>query len=325
MPNPVDAYMTLLGYFNSLRELGGSRRIVEDEIRARLVQYSRRRRLEPADNLFSDRTIAYEVLELTSRVSTADVAAAKRRLGLPFNDKDQRVDVALATNMISVGLDIMRLGLLVALGQPKTSAEYIQATSRVGRDPERPGLVVTLLKVHKPRDRSNYERFGSYHASFYRAVEATSVTPFFDAGPRLGRRLVSLAAKGRCDDAAARGREIASVAPLWSSERRGPRDHDGNKDPAEAQKQRDYVLQSCRSLLDDWVKIASQLQSTNTKLQYQMWETAGPQRLLYDFLDPELASLPDIRRRFRANRSMRDVEPSVDLFVRNLNDWGSKP
>ena len=215
VPNPVDAYMTLLGYINSLRELGGSRRIVEDEIRARLAQYSRRRRLEPADKLFSDRTIAYEVLELTSRVSTADVAAAKRRLGLPFNDKDQRVDVALATNMISVGLDIMRLGLLVALGQPKTSAEYIQATSRVGRDPERPGLVVTLLKVHKPRDRSNYERFGSYHASFYRAVEATSVTPFFDAGPRLGRRS-ALYAKGRCDDGRAGPRDLL-VAPLWSS------------------------------------------------------------------------------------------------------------
>ena len=169
--------MTLLGYFNSLRELGGTRRIIEDEVRTRLADYGMRRRLDPQDSLFADRQIAFEVLELTSRVSTSKVAEAKRRLALSMAD-DERVDVALATNMISVGLDIIRLGLMVVLGQPKTSAEYIQATSRVGRDLPRPGLVVTLLNIHKPRDRSHYERFTAYHTSFYRNVEATSVTPF---------------------------------------------------------------------------------------------------------------------------------------------------
>src|SRR4029077_3897342 len=93
---------------------------------------------------FADRKIAYEVVELTSRVSTNDVAKAKQKLALPFLEKEH-VDVALATNMISVGLDITRLGLMVVYGQPKMSAEYIQATSRVGRDPDRPGLVVTIF------------------------------------------------------------------------------------------------------------------------------------------------------------------------------------
>src|SRR5262249_32648024 len=97
-----------------------------------------------------------------SRVSTDKVAEDKHRLAVPFHDND-RVDVAIATNMISVGLDLTRLGLMVVLGQPKTSAEYIQTTSRVGRDPDRPGLVVTILNVHRPRDRSHYERFTFYH------------------------------------------------------------------------------------------------------------------------------------------------------------------
>src|SRR5205823_1600982 len=113
----------------------------------------------------------------TSRVDTARVSEAKRRLAIAHSEKGG-VDVAIATNMISVGLDITRLGLMVVFGQPKTSAEYIQATSRVGRDAERPGLVVTILNVHKPRDRSHYERFAAYHQTFYRSVEATSVTPF---------------------------------------------------------------------------------------------------------------------------------------------------
>ena len=130
--------MTLLGYFNSLRELGGSRRIIEDEVSTRLTGYSNRKREGEADGPFADRKISYEPVELTSRVSTDKVAEAKRRLALPFHD-DDRVDVAIATNMISVGLDITRLGLMVVLGQPKTSAEYIQATSRVGRDPEQAG------------------------------------------------------------------------------------------------------------------------------------------------------------------------------------------
>ena len=329
--NPTDPYMTLLGYFNSLRELGGSRRIIEDEVRTRLAQYGRRRRREPTDSLFSDRSISYDVLELTSRVSTNDVAAAKRRLALRFHE-DERVDVALATNMISVGLDILRLGLMVVLGQPKTSAEYIQTTSRVGRDPERPGLVVTLLNVHKPRDRSHYERFETYHSSFYRAVEPTSVTPFspraLDRG--LVAALVALCRQGNAQMTPAHG--AAEVLTLRSTLDRfaecfaeRARNHDNRLNAADAQQLRDNVLARCRRLLNDWQNIADELRQTNTRLQYQRWEAGGAQRLLYDILDPDLAALPPVRRKFRASRSMRDVEPSVDLAVKNLNDWPTRP
>ena len=147
-------------------------------------------RLDPVDSPFADRKIK-EPMELTSRVSTDDVAKAKQRLEATFGpNAAETVDVALATNMISVGLDITRLGLMVVQGQPKTAAEYIQATSRVGRDHSRPGLVVTVLNLHKPRDRMHFEQFGQFHRTFYRAVEATSVTPW--AARALDRALAAV-------------------------------------------------------------------------------------------------------------------------------------
>ena len=188
--NPADPYMTALCYFNALRELGGARRIVEDEVRDRAARYgTQRRRVDPKDSPFADRTIK-EPMEITSRVSTDEVAKAKQRLDAVFGRDAEPVDVALATNMISVGLDILRLGLMVVQGQPKTAAEYIQATSRIGRDHDRPGLVVVVLNLHKPRDRTHFEQFGHFHRSFYRAVEATSVTPW--AARALDRALAAV-------------------------------------------------------------------------------------------------------------------------------------
>src|SRR6202030_2776922 len=138
---------------------------------------------------FADRRIK-EPMELTSRVSTDEVAKAKQRLEAVFGRDADTVDVALATNMISVGLDITRLGLMLVQGQPKTAAEYIQATSRVGRDYERPGLIIAVLNLHKPRDRTHFEQFVQFHSAFYRAVEATSVTPW--AARALDRALAAV-------------------------------------------------------------------------------------------------------------------------------------
>lgn len=325
--NPADPYMTLLGYFNTLRELGGSRRIMEDEVNTRATQYGRRRRREPEDRLFRDRHLDYDVLELTSRVSTNAVAAARRRLGVPYQGKE-RVDVALATNMISVGLDILRLGLMVVLGQPKTSAEYIQATSRVGRDPARPGLIVTLLNVHKPRDRSHYERFESYHETFYRSVEATSVTPF---SPRaldraLAASLVALCRQGTSALTPPGGAgEIRTHRAAMNAvaERFAERaaSHDASASQADAEALRQVVRNRARRLLDDWCEIADQLSQTHTALQYQREVIGGGKQLLREFLDPELAALSPTQRKFRANRSMRDVERSVDLTIKSLQNW----
>jgi ATP-dependent helicase YprA (DUF1998 family) len=257
------------------------------------------------------------------------VASAKRRLAERF-DADDHVDVALATNMISVGLDIVRLGLMVVLGQPKTSAEYIQATSRVGRDPERPGLVVTLLNIHKPRDRSHYERFGTYHATFYRAVEATSVTPF---SPRaldraLAAALVALCRQGRVELTPALGAseilrirtQLTDFALRFAS--RAENHRNDWSSAAERQLLRDHVLNRVNSLLDDWFTIAQEYAATNTRLQYQPHEASPAKRLLYEFLNPDVPNLNAKQRNFRANRSMRDVETSVELDVKPLHEWG---
>lgn len=202
----ADPYKTVVGYFNSLRELGGMRRLVDDEVQTRVRRLHERApfdaRTQRSQRWLKRREIG-EPIELTSRISTTDLVRDKARLETKFSDFDRKksageldaqsprpVDVALASNMISVGVDITRLGLMVVAGQPKTTSEYIQASSRVGRDDARPGLVVTIYNVHKPRDRSYYEHFVAYHESFYRYVEAQSVTPF--SLPALDRGLASV-------------------------------------------------------------------------------------------------------------------------------------
>ncbi|PHR90087.1 MAG: hypothetical protein COA78_35415 [Blastopirellula sp.] len=322
--NPADPYMTLLGYFNSLRELGGARRLIEDEVRTQLTGRSARKRPGETVGVFNDRTIAYEPVELTSRVSTNKVSEAKRRLEQDFWSKDH-VDVAIATNMISVGLDITRLGLMVCFGQPKTSSEYIQATSRVGRDDKRPGLVITLLNIHRPRDRSHYERFAAFHESFYRSVEATSVTPFspraLDRG--LAGTLIALVRHGHSPMTAPRGAtEILNDLPRleFAVDQLSNRAFDThqNSSSEDAEKLRKRVRERCKDLLDEWSTIAKELHDKGGALQYQT-EVGSAQRLLYEFLNPELKNLPPRHKKFRANRSMRDVEPSVNLWLKTID------
>jgi hypothetical protein len=333
--NPADPYMTLLGYFNSLRELGGARRIIEDEVRTQLVSRGIRKRLGEPEGMFRDREIAYEPVELTSRVSTDKVSDAKRRLELNFyTDSDPererqrkkgQVDIAIATNMISVGLDITRLGLMVCFGQPKTSAEYIQATSRVGRDDARPGLVVTILNLNRPRDRSHYERFSAFHQTFYRSVEATSVTPFspraLDRG--LAGTLIALARLGHAPMTPPKGageilREYGNLQFAVEALANRAGEIAAASDPASADAVKKKVQGLCRDLLDTWEVIAKELRDTGGQLQYQQ-EAGAARRLLYEFLNPELKTLPGKHRKFRANRSLRDVEPSVNLWVKTID------
>jgi hypothetical protein len=171
----ADPFMTAVGYFSSLRELGGMRRLVDDDVRSRLTQVDarglKRRNLR----------LPQAVEELTSRKSAVEIPEVLERMKSKFPPPGKQaaktpIDVLLATNMLSVGVDVGRLGVMIVAGQPKSTSEYIQATSRVGR--ATPGIVMTVSNWARPRDLSHFESFCHYHATFYRQVEALSVTPY---------------------------------------------------------------------------------------------------------------------------------------------------
>ena len=307
--------MTAMCYFNALRELGGARRIVEDEVRDRTARYgTQRSRVEPKDKPFADRAIK-EPMEITSRVSTDDVARAKQRLDYVFGLDEEFVDVALATNMISVGLDILRLGLMVVQGQPKTAAEYIQATSRVGRDHNRPGLVVVVLNLHKPRDRTHFEQFGHFHRSFYRAVEATSVTPW--AARALDRALAAIVV------AVARHIDPGLTPDIAVKELKNrPATRARVRDAIMARAPENAVVGGRAALatlidglIDAWIETADEQSKGGTMFGYA--EKKSPHRLLHMPLATEIPNLSSQHQRFVAGRSMRDVESSVTLNPRD--------
>ncbi len=179
----LDPYWTLMAYFNSLRELGHAATLIRADIREYLnAMWDRLNIRKPAAGSSDPdrRRFINRDLELTSRIQSSEITDVLQQLfnSYPGTPDCWPVDICLATNMIQVGLDVSRLGLMTVTGQPKTSSEYIQATSRVGRDKRGPGLVVNIYNTSKPRDRSHYEHFRSYHQSIYRWVEPTSVTPF---------------------------------------------------------------------------------------------------------------------------------------------------
>ena len=166
-----DAYWTAVMYHNSLRELGRTGTLVVDDVNGRLEPRAERLGL-PLRRVRADK-----VLELTSRRGPEELPNDLRSLRRRADDSDDAIDVVLSSNMLSVGIDIPRLALMLMVGQPKTTAEYIQATSRVGRG-EVKGIVTTLFRSNRARDRSHFETFRGYHEALYRSVEPTSVTPW---------------------------------------------------------------------------------------------------------------------------------------------------
>lgn len=165
-----DPWYTLLVFYNALRELGAGLTLFGADIPERLADL--RNRWTPGD----ERRYLNHVLELTGRLENSEIPEALKALERKFPKDKKVVDACLASNIIEVGVDVPRLAMMAVSGQPKNTAQYIQATGRVGR--EMPGMVAMAYDHRKARDLSHFEHFKDYHSRLYAQVEPSSVTPF---------------------------------------------------------------------------------------------------------------------------------------------------
>lgn len=263
-----DPYWTNIGYFNSIRELGQAATWIRADIDQHLdVMYKRRydNKRYPKEEYNKYRRYIWRDEELTSRIRGDKITASLGNLNIRYpaeldengKVKEHPIDICLATNMISVGLDVTRLGLMTVAGQPKTTSEYIQATSRVGRDAvEAPGIVFVLYRPGRPRDKSHYEHFKGYHSRVYCNVEPTSVTPF--SAPVRERALHAI---------------MIGMMRLESNS-------DFNSDPPQPPEQAlcERVCKIIENRIDDID--SDELEATLARMEYiiQCWEDWNPQK-----------------------------------------------
>lgn len=342
----AEPYMTLVDYFSATRELAGMRRYLEDDVTTRISNpdkasgYPRR-----ASN-------GLRIGELTSRISSSEIAQTLTGLAVPFDpekdttagkaevrkqielaskagknlpSRDWAYDVVLATSMLQVGVDVPRLGLMLIVGQPKNTAEYIQASSRVGREANKPGLVVALSNRSRPRDMAHYEQFENYHDTFYANVEALSVTPFSDASMERGLTGLIVSA-ARVADAPNGTSSLSPETSLGAGKivsRRDVVDKLVTKltarisQAAGADDAKEAGLNATSKMIlriDKWIE---QADLTDGGLTYH--RKSLPQQIVTPLLiSPEDEIGDDGSKLFQVANSMREVQPEIDLLVSPL-------
>jgi hypothetical protein len=343
----ADPYMTLVGYFSATRELAGMARYMNDDIQTALT------RGRPWSKLPRRTGTDYgslHVAELTSRVASADITATLDQMALPFDPgfdstagrRNRRAlreakkpeptretnpyDVVLATSMLQVGVDVTRLGLMLVVGQPKNTAEYIQASSRVGRLADKPGLVLALGNWARPRDLAHFEQFRHYHETFYAQVEALSVTPFSVTSLERGLDGVLVSA--------ARVLQAAKAGPGLSPEDGAGwieaeqqfagelvealvrRTHSaGGEDAANRARLR------LENRLDQWIKRRKHLMEDRKSLVYERVLDDGRHDALMMSAENAKAGI-DTRDAppFVVANSMREVQPEINLLVSPIKE-----
>lgn len=349
----ADPYMTLVGYFNATRELAGMARYMTDDIQTALTK---RRPWSLLPRRTGTDFGRLNIAELTSRVASAEItqtldemavtfdpafdsadakraavaaskaakAAGESSPNLPTRDVNP-FDVILATSMLQVGVDVTRLGLMLLVGQPKNTAEYIQASSRVGRDPKRPGLVVTLGNWARPRDLAHFEQFKHYHETFYKQVEALSVTPFSTTSLERGLDGVLVSASRVLQAGTATGLSpennagrvidehaaVETLIALLVERIKRASDEDSAK----------LAAQRLANRLDQWEKRKSYLGKQNLGLVYERVKDEA-------HFGPLIISAENHRAQndsadtppFVVANSMREVQPEINLLVSPLKE-----
>ena len=342
----ADPYLTLVGYFSATRELAGMARYMGDDIRTALA------RRRPWSLLPSRTGTDYgqlNVAELTSRVASADITATLDQMAVPFDPRFDSAagkrelralreagqpvpergarpfDAVLATSMLQVGVDVTRLGLMLVVGQPKNTAEYIQASSRVGRDRGKPGLVVALGNWARPRDLAHFEQFRRYHERFYAEVEALSVTPFSVTSLERGLDGVLVSA----------ARVMEAVIPDGLSPERSA---------GRIEEQRDFVVRLIDALvararracdehaadrarqrlinrLDHWTGRRKHLADLHKTLVYErVTDDTRYDALMTSAENARASSSGQDAPPFVVANSMREVQPEVNLLVSPIKD-----
>jgi hypothetical protein len=307
----LDPYWTAVLYFNALRELGGAKVMTEDDVPKSLEFYARRLHCKV-------RSIPEErIVELNSRLAARAVPRVLEQLKTGLDEQDPKkgdpIDVLLATNMISVGMDVARLGLMVVNGQPKSASEYIQATSRIGRGID--GIVVAVYNAGRPRDLSHFEHFRFFHTAMYRSVEATGVTPWSARSrDRSLRPVVVGLVRNLFPDMTGEG-----GAALFANH-----SHDmtavlarllERAAKADLQLDRSAMETELRDIVDEWRRHSlAHGPDSSTPLNYygkkSFSGSMSPHLLQSAEEEPE-----DLDACWRAPNSMREVEPSVKFCV----------
>lgn len=341
----ADPYMTLVGYFNATRELAGMARYLADDVQTALAKG---RPWTGVPRRSGTNYGSLNIAELTSRIASSAITETLDEMGRTFSaahhstdarrdlirrrqagekvtaPSENPYDVVLATSMLQVGVDVPRLGLMMVVGQPKNTAEYIQASSRVGRSADRPGLVITLGNWARPRDLAHFEQFRHYHETFYAQVEALSVTPYSVTSLDRGVAAMLVAAtrvlQATQPDGLSGEKSAGRVVAQWSSleaivERLVERIRDAGGDAAAT-----AASSRFHGLLGNWKKRLEAVAAQQLALVYERATEGKEKPLLISpenaVGDPTTGEEPP----FVVPNSMREVQPEINLLVSPVKD-----